>query len=227
MPPGWKKHWHVGIRGGKSLCAFISAVPLQMRIRDKVIKGSEVNFMVVHKKLRNKRLAPVLIKEITRLCNLDGVWQAIHTAGIVLPKPVSTCRYYHRALNWQKLYEVGFSPLPPNSKPAYQVRKYTVPDQTSTRGLREMQLKDVGAVQKLVKRYLRKFDLAPEFSDGDIEHWLLNKNGPTGEQVIWSYVVEVRVLLLPGPDFHAANVVGRILTKESPTSSPSTAWSPL
>jgi glycylpeptide N-tetradecanoyltransferase len=164
-----------------------------MRIRDKVIKGSEVNFMVVHKKLRNKRLAPVLIKEITRLCNLDGVWQAIHTAGIVLPKPVSTCRYYHRALNWQKLYEVGFSPLPPNSKPAYQVRKYTVPDQTSTRGLREMQLKDVGAVQKLVKRYLRKFDLAPEFSDGDIEHWLLNKNGSTGEQVIWSYVVEVRV----------------------------------
>lgn len=206
MPPGWKKEWHVGIRGGKSLCAFISAVPVQIRVRDKVIKGSEVNFMVVHKKLRNKRLAPVLIKEITRLCNLEGVWQAIHTAGIVLPKPVSTCRYYHRALNWQKLYEVGFSPLPHNSKPAYQVRKYAVPDQTSTRGLREMQPKDVGAVQKLVKRYLRKFDLAPEFADGDIEHWLLNKNSQSGDQVIWSYVVEVCEFLRQNSSFLSSHL---------------------
>lgn len=197
MSPGWKKEWHLGIRGGKSLCAFISAVPVQIRVRDKVVKGSEVNFMVVHKKLRNKRLAPVLIKEITRRCNLEGVFQAIYTAGVVLPKPVSTCRYFHRALNWQKLYEIGFSPLPSNSKPAFQVRKYALPDHPTTKGLREMQVKDVDAVQKLLKRYLDKFELTPEFNKEEVEHWFLHKQELTPERVIFTYVVEVRLPSLP------------------------------
>ena len=35
----------------------------------------EINFLCVHKKLRSKRLAPVLIKEITRRVNLTGIFQ--------------------------------------------------------------------------------------------------------------------------------------------------------
>lgn len=53
----------------------------------------EINFLCVHKKLRSKRVAPVLIREITRRVNLEGRFQAVYTAGVVLPKPVSTCRY--------------------------------------------------------------------------------------------------------------------------------------
>lgn len=53
--------------------------------------------------VRTKRLAPVLIKEITRRVNLLGIWQAVYTAGIVLPKPIAKCRYYHRSLNVKKL----------------------------------------------------------------------------------------------------------------------------
>lgn len=53
----------------------------------------EINFLCVHKKLRSKRVAPVLIREITRRVNLEGIFQAVYTAGVVLPKPVGTCRY--------------------------------------------------------------------------------------------------------------------------------------
>lgn len=53
----------------------------------------EINFLCVHKKLRTKRVAPVLIREITRRVNRTGLFQAVYTAGVVLPKPVSTCRY--------------------------------------------------------------------------------------------------------------------------------------
>ena len=35
----------------------------------------EINFLCVHKSLRSKRLAPVLIKEITRRVNLKGIFQ--------------------------------------------------------------------------------------------------------------------------------------------------------
>jgi Myristoyl-CoA:protein N-myristoyltransferase, N-terminal domain len=58
-----------------------------------VFRASEINYLCVHKKLRSKRLAPVLIKEVTRQCHLKGIFQALYTAGVVLPTPISTCRF--------------------------------------------------------------------------------------------------------------------------------------
>jgi len=192
MPPGWKKEWHRGVRATQSrrLVAFIAAIPVELRVRENVIKASEVNFLCIHKKLRAKRLAPVLIKEITRLCNLEGVFQAIYTGGIVLPRPVSTCRYYHRAINWPKLYDVGFSHLPKGSRPQHQIKKYATPESTKIKGLREMQKKDIPAVQKLLTRYLAKYQLAAEFDDSEVEHWLWHNNEDTPDRVVWTYVVE-------------------------------------
>ncbi|KAI7775693.1 hypothetical protein LA080_006476 [Diaporthe eres] len=190
--PGWKRQWSAGIRAAQSrkLAAFISAVPVQLRVHKNILNAAEVNFICVHKKLRSKRLAPVLIKEITRLCNREQVWQAIYTASVVLPKPVSTCRYYHRALNWQKLYEVGFSHLPAGSKPQYQVHKYALPSHTSTRGWREMQVKDVGAVHQLLSRFLERYDIAPVYSREEIRHWLMPEMAEGDDQVVRAYVVE-------------------------------------
>ena len=197
MSPGWKKQWHIGIRIGRTLCAFISAIPIVLRVKTKTMPAAEVNFLCIHKKLRSKRLTPILIKEITRLCNLDGIWQAIGTAGIILPTPFSTCRYFHRPLNWEKLYEVGFSHVPSDSKPSYQIRKYSLPSEISTRGLREMQKKDLGAVHSLLERYLNRFDIAPSFTQEECEHWLLYKSDSIEERVVWTYVIEVTSLLCP------------------------------
>jgi glycylpeptide N-tetradecanoyltransferase len=191
--PGWKKDFHVGVRASQSrrLVAFISAIPVRLRVRQAVFTASEVNFLVVHKKLRNKRLAPVLIKEVTRRSNLNGIWQGLYTGGTVLPTPVSTCRYYHRALDWKKLYEIGFSPLPPNSKPQTQIKRYALPDHGKLKGVREMTAADIDSVLPLVTRYLSKFDMAPEFDREDFEHWLLSTTQEREERVVWSYVVEV------------------------------------
>lgn len=100
--------WHVGVRVVKSglLVGFISAIPGHIRIYDKAEKIVEINFLCVHKKLRSKRVAPVLIREITRRVNLTGIFQAVYTAGVVLPKPIATCRYWHRSLNPKKLIQV-------------------------------------------------------------------------------------------------------------------------
>jgi len=189
--PGWRKEWHVGVRATKSrkLVAFISGVPVHLRVRSNTIKTAEINFLCVHKKLRSKRLAPVLIQEITRRCYVLGIYQAIYTAGVVLPKPVSSCRYFHRSLDWLKLYEVGFSPLPGNSTKARQITKYHLPSNTSTPGLRVMERKDISAVQTLLEKYLKNFSMAPAFSQEEVEHWLLHDD-KIADQVIWSYVIE-------------------------------------
>lgn len=190
--PGWKKEWHVGVRATKSrkLLATICGVPTDLRVRDKVLKVSEINFLCIHKKLRSKRLAPILIKEVTRRCYLQNIYQAIYTAGIILPKPVSSCRYYHRALDWLKLYEIGFSPLPSNSTKARQITRNHLPSTTATPGLRPMEEKDIDAVMDLLARYLKRFEMAPEFTREEIDHWLLHRQNPGAEQVVWAYVVE-------------------------------------
>ena len=48
---------------------------LIFRMYDKKKNLVEINFLCVHKKLRAKRLAPVLIREITRRVNLTGIFQ--------------------------------------------------------------------------------------------------------------------------------------------------------
>lgn len=35
----------------------------------------EINFLCIHSKLRQHRLAPVLIREITRRVNQNDIWQ--------------------------------------------------------------------------------------------------------------------------------------------------------
>jgi glycylpeptide N-tetradecanoyltransferase len=80
---------------------------------------TEINFLCVHKKIRSKRLAPVLIKEVTRRVHVRNMWQAVinylnihykvYTAGVVIPTPISQTRYHHRSLNPKKLIEVLLS----------------------------------------------------------------------------------------------------------------------
>ncbi|KAF2148747.1 N-myristoyl transferase [Myriangium duriaei CBS 260.36] len=194
MAPHWKKSWHIGVRAvtSKRLVAFISAIPLTLKVKEKEINASEVNFMCVHKKLRSKRLAPVLIMEITRRCYVEGIYQAIYTGGNYLPTPIASCRYFHRALNWEKLYTVGFSPLPHGSTKTRQIAKYKLPERPSTAGLRMMEEKDVAGVGDLLRRYLKKMDVSQLFSDEEARHWLLDKekDPKAKDRVVWTYVVE-------------------------------------
>ncbi|XP_072269522.1 glycylpeptide N-tetradecanoyltransferase 2 [Pyxicephalus adspersus] len=186
-PPGWLSQWHCGVRvsSNKKLVGFISAVPANIRIYDNVKKMVEVNFLCVHKKLRSKRVAPVLIREITRRVNLEGIFQAVYTAGVVLPKPVSTCRYWHRSLNPRKLVEVKFSHLSRNMTLQRTMKLYRLPDTTKTSGLRPMERKDVSMVQHLLKNYLSQFNLAPVMDEEEVLHWFLPQ-----DNIIDTYVVE-------------------------------------
>ncbi|KAI0064592.1 N-myristoyl transferase [Artomyces pyxidatus] len=202
-PPGYHKEWHVGVRvaSNKKLVAFISGVPINLRVRENTFAAVEINYLCVHKKLRSKRLAPVLIKEVTRQCHLKGIFQAIYTAGVVLPTPVSTCRYYHRTLNVPKLVDIKFTHVPRSMTLARMIRLYHVASEPHLvrGGLREMEARDGPQVTELYTRYMERFDMRPLFSQEEAVHHFVSGRG-TGEkdpktgrragQVVWSYVVE-------------------------------------
>ncbi|XP_065053130.1 glycylpeptide N-tetradecanoyltransferase 2-like [Rhopilema esculentum] len=186
-PPGWKTEWHCGLRveSNKKLVGFISGVPANIRVYTHEQTMAEINFLCVHKKLRSKRMAPVLIKEITRRVNLEGSFQAVYTAGVVLPRPVATCRYWHRSLNPKKLIDVKFSHLSKNMTMQRTIRLYRLPEDTKTSGIRQLKKEDCSKAHKLLVENLKRFDLAPVFSEEEFRHWFMPQ-----KDIIDCYVVE-------------------------------------
>jgi glycylpeptide N-tetradecanoyltransferase len=134
----------------------ITAIPADIRVHNVVTQMVEINFLCVHKKLRAHRLAPVLIKEVTRRVNALGRWQAVYTAGVVLPKPVGKCRYYHRSLNPKKLIEVRFSSLPAKMTLASLIKKLKLANKTANNFI-PMEREDIPTVLALLTENLSRY----------------------------------------------------------------------
>eukprot|EP01083_Nonionella_stella_P017732 49661_1 len=187
MVPGYLKQWHLGVRVVKSgaLCGCITAIPASVRIYEKPVKMVEINFLCVHKKLRRNRLAPVLIKEITRRVNCTERWQAVYTAGVVIPKPIASNRYWHRSLNPEKLVDVGFSSMNKRMTKPRLRKLYKLPSKTASPGLRQMMERDCESAHALLSKYLPKFGLHVEFTLDEFKHCFLAREG-----VVYSFVIE-------------------------------------
>ena len=187
-PPDYYKNWMVGVRGGKknSLFGFIGGIPVRVKVNGKEVTMCEINFLCVHKKLRAKKLAPVLIKEITRRVNCEEIWQAIYTAGITIPTPFSGATYYHRSINLKKLVETRFTSLKPGVPMSRSIRIHKLPATTSIEGIREMSEKDLDQVRDLLNANLYKASKVHFiFTSEEVRHFMLPQ-----KDVIYSYVVE-------------------------------------
>lgn len=188
QPPGWSSLYHCGVRvkSSSKLVAFISAVPALISIKGIEMRMVEINFLCVHEKLRNKRVAPVLIREITRRVNLSGIFQAVFTSGAKLPnRPVACCRYWHRSLNPKKLIEVEFSYLTRNMTLQRALKLYKLPENPITPGLRKFKISDSKQVCDGLNLYLSKFEIHPRFNERDITHWFTPQ-----DRIIYSYVIQ-------------------------------------
>ncbi len=185
--PGYLKIWHASIvrEDKKQIVGFISAIPVHIVVYGKEVHKVEINFLCVKTELRAKRLAAVLIKEITRRVHLQNIWQAVYTAGVLLPKPIATCTYYHRNLNIKKLLDVKFTYLSPHLNITRAKSVYNLSKQTTIQGLRTMEKKDVEGVYKILNEYLSKFKVRAYYSIDEVAHWFLPR-----DKVVYSYVVE-------------------------------------
>jgi len=206
-PPGYFPNWHVGIKmKGKNndkclnpnitgcdnnnnhkLIGFISGIPVKIGINKNINKNvktmCEINFLCCWDKLRNKRLAPVMIKEITRRVNLCNIFQAVYTAGIVIPDSFSKSTYYHRPLNIQKLVETGFTPLRNNTSISMVKKLYNLPENTLS-NIRLMEEKDIESAHKLLSEYLKRFTIYPVWTIEEFKYWFIPK-----DNIIYTYVI--------------------------------------
>ena len=200
--PNHSSRYHVAVRlsASKKLVGFICGTRQLVRIRSHVGVTLQISFLCVHSKLRRQRLAPVLIKEITRRISVhDTVKHAVYTASVLIHQPLSHCTYYHRPLNVPSLVQAGFIPHPallstpqPRTEvaktAAYKrfVKRHALPA-VGMGGLPElaaMREEDVAAVHSLLTDYLAAFQLVPLYDQDEVRHWFLPRPG-----VVYSYVV--------------------------------------
>lgn len=78
------------------------------------------------------------------------------------------------------------------------IRIFNLPSQPSIPGLREMEEKDIPAIHALWHQFMAYFDMVPDVTEEEVQHYLLSgrgegelKNRRREGQVVWSYVVEV------------------------------------
>ncbi|KAG7227899.1 hypothetical protein INR49_013693 [Caranx melampygus] len=187
QPPNWLPQWHCAVRvnTNKKLVGFIAAVSADVRVYETQKRMVQVKFLCVHKKLRLKRMTPVLIRELTRRVNQQGLRQAVYTTDKVLPTPLSSCRYWHRPLNPRKLMEVNYPGLRQHMSLQRALRFNRLPEATKTKGLRPMTKNDVEGTHSLLQKSSSKYHLSAILSLQEVEHWLLPR-----ENVIDTYVVE-------------------------------------
>ncbi|KAH9247035.1 hypothetical protein BASA81_015373 [Batrachochytrium salamandrivorans] len=191
MPPTWRREWQVGVMqsSNKKIRAMITGTPQLIRTCEEhpPTLMCEINFLCIHKKLRAQRLAPVLIKEVTRRVNLTNVFQAVYTAGVSIPTPIGVpAKYWHRSLNPRKLIDIGFSSLGHRQTIQRLTRILELPPQVTTPGWRPLEKRDLAQVFTLLTAYLSQFRLHVEFHDlVEVGHIFLPQPG-----VVSSYVVE-------------------------------------
>ncbi|KAF9764393.1 Glycylpeptide N-tetradecanoyltransferase 2 [Nosema granulosis] len=170
--PKHKEEYSLGLRFNNKLVGYVFAREHVLVVEEKESKVASVNFLCVSKDLRGKRISPVLIKEITRRCNCNGIYQAIFTSGTQFSFKVSESNYYHRPLNVKKLVSTGFTT---DTKPV------KVP--TARKNTRKATEDDIEKMFELYQMTSATFKLYEKMDFDDFKYNFLNDS-----EVISTYV---------------------------------------
>ena len=164
MPMGWTPSaWAVGLRstlGKKPLVGFHGAMPIHVRYHDAEMDVATSNFLCVHSKMRGKGVAPLLIKELSRVLGrfrVGGVF-SIGGPGPASCVPFCTFNAMWRPINLCALAEAGmWAPKSRVSQKSLR-RLYAVPSATNL--FRKMELSDVPVCMSILKRDSAKYRVA-------------------------------------------------------------------
>ena len=190
-PPGMHKEWLISVlkedkvKNKKKMIGFISAIPIKININGTEVQMAKANFLCVKKEFRNKRLTPVLIKEITRRINLKNIWHGVYATYTYLPKPFSKCDYFYRSINLKKLIDIQYTSLPGKISLGKALKNHELPDEPLISGFRKMTEKDLEQIYELIEKNRKKYNINEVLSKEEILHYFLPRNN-----IIYSYVLE-------------------------------------
>ena len=167
-----------------NIVGLITMITKKLSIYNKPVNCGIINFLCVHKSFREKGFVPLLITEITRLANLDGIQQALYTSGHLLINPISSCTYYHRPINIKKLIEIKFVSPNKSVTNSMMCKLYKIPSSKFSNRIRKMEHQDLEIVFDLYTKYISKFKIHFLLTKDEFYNWFCNL-----DDTIYSYVI--------------------------------------
>jgi glycylpeptide N-tetradecanoyltransferase len=160
------------------LVGFVAGTPFRTSYSGKILDGAAMNFLCVHKKLRSKRMMPVLIREITRIGQITRIAPGIYTSGKMLHKPIAECTYHQKVLNCKALIDAGFIEPYLACILDTNVPARTVP------GLVAASPSDLQQIHDKLSVFTKKFKYRPLWSLDETLHYLMPRDGIVGTYVV-------------------------------------------
>lgn len=166
-----KKEYLLGVKKDNKLYGFTSAKEHNICVNGKEVKMVSVNFLCIAQVLRKRRLAPLIIKEITRRANLHGIYQAVFTGGIELPFEISAATYYHKILNRKKLIKLNYCGRSSNITKEFEITNWTIRN-----GTREMTGDDTIQVFALYNEKSEGYKIYEKMEIEEFKHNFTNRH---------------------------------------------------
>ncbi|KAK6090808.1 hypothetical protein P3W45_000053 [Vairimorpha bombi] len=162
--PKHKEEYSLGLRFNNYLVGYIFGRETEIMIHNKTKRVACINFLCVTKDLRNKRITPILIREITRRFNCNGIFQAVFTAGTDLLFEVCVSRYWHMPINSKKLLSIGYLDTPCD-----------IEIKSCRSSTRSMTKDDLPVVFNLYKDFIMKYKICDNMDMEDFKYAMFNK----------------------------------------------------
>ena len=166
----------------------------KVQVNKNVIDVINSKLMCVYSKLRHKKMACMLMKELIRRSIILGHKVGHYVSGRYQPKPFNTSSLYFRPINPKKILESKFMVFEQSAiskqggqgieKDMAEIEKYyDVPDNLDNKNF--ILMKDIHLEQayNLLNGYLEKFNFHPIFNQAEFNYMFYNND------IISSYVL--------------------------------------
>lgn len=165
--PNHRPCYSIGVEDGGELVGYLLARPHTLIVSDRRQRSVSINFLCLSKKYRNLGLAPLLIKEATRVANTNNIFYGVFTGHKNYGFAVCYATYHHLPLDLVDLMAKQYIDSYPIAGNNYRMRDATV----------EATKDDLGRVWECYNGCTGKYVFFEEFTMEEFAFTFKNREG--------------------------------------------------
>jgi glycylpeptide N-tetradecanoyltransferase len=173
----------IGIRSNGVIGGVVAMSAAKFQVFERELEIADVNYLCIHQKLREKGLAQMFIDEISRYaaCN-ENVIVGSFTTQRYVPTPMCRVEFYHRPLNYEKLYNANFIFLENGVSLDKAVSMFMVKYNLKHKVIK-MSEDYYDDVYNMLCKYQDKYNYYQKYSRREFEHFFKNSS------IVSSYII--------------------------------------
>lgn len=181
--------WSIGQKGrllaivtksNEIICGVISSTVKNMTVFDKKQDFVSFDFLCAHPKYRGKKMAYVLIDECIRRSVKDGCGYnaGFFTSSKCVPTPTTIMRFYHRPLNYPKLFRLEFTQLENGRQETINKfdKLFTIVDNQPNSKFVLMTNDQIEEALKLYNSWMSRFNIYCNYDEQSFKETFLNNH---------------------------------------------------